>query len=70
MTEDTSDSVARQTSPENRTTTDGESIDSMKSDHSGKSGISKLENAERKLKHQRSRSFADTVGRKIKNPTN
>jgi hypothetical protein len=89
--EDAGDSADGRYSTETRFTTDGESIESLKSDQSGKSATSskggkRLENTSGKsgtspkggkvgkrlestsVKHEKSRLFVETVGRKIKNP--
>src|SRR5216117_746497 len=63
------ESVERRHSAESRLSADRESIESSKSDYSRRSATSpKLFEYERTIRHERSRSFVDTVGRRIKNP--
>ena len=73
---DDSRPVERRHSAESRLTVDGESVESSKSDHSRRSATSpshlakRYDRLERTIQHERSRSFTDTVGRRINNPVN
>jgi hypothetical protein len=69
--DDNGEPVERRHSTDNRLAMERKSIESFKTERSPRSATTpqsppkRLENIDRKLKHARSRSFLDTVGRRI-----